>query len=245
MGHNFSSCRAYNSSYFLTVPAMLKNSIILMFCCLLVACAGQNVKPAPNYQPLINALISQDRSTIIIERSKLTLPVKTDNIVNLYLLMMDNNPSAMVANSKLLVENYHQYSFYQQQLLKPMLLWAYLHPIYRREIGKDIRILQREELLVAPSNIDFSRCVDAQPVCANLMRGRLKAISSPNEINTRLVDMANNDPCINLTNENMAGDFAKQCLANRKGDLKINLLSPPKFLNDQWLAVLEDRQAFE
>lgn len=126
-----------------------------------------------------------------------------------------------------------------------MLLWAYLHPIYRREIGKDIRILQREELLLAPSNIDFSICVDEQPVCANLMRGRLKAISSPYEINSRLVDMANNDPCINLTNENMAGDFANQCLANRKGTLKINLLSPPKFIAPEWLAVLEDRQEIE
>ncbi|MCX7545850.1 hypothetical protein [Marinicella gelatinilytica] len=221
----------------------MRHLILLSAIALLVACASQPVKP--DYNPLVNALISQDRTVIIAERGHHQLSVKNDNIINLYLLMIDNKPSAVVANSKLLIENYHQYSFYQQQILKPILLWAYLHPIYRRETGKDIRILQREELLVAPSNIDFSRCIDEQPVCANLMRGRLKVISSPYEINQRLTEMANNDPCINLTKENMAGDFANKCLANRKGDLKINLLSPPNFLADQWLAILEDRQALE
>ena len=225
------------------MKAPMRHFILLITIALLAACAAQPTKP--DYNPLVRALISQDRSAIITERGQFSLSTKTNNVINLYLLMIDNNPSAVVANSKILIENYHQYSFYQQQILKPLLLWAYLHPIYRRETGKDIRILQREELLVAPSNIDFSQCIDEQPVCANLMRGRLKAISSPNEINTRLVEMANNDPCINLTDKNMAGDFGNQCLANRKGDLKINLLSPPNFLADQWQAVLEDRQAFE
>lgn len=221
----------------------MRQLILLLIIAALAACASAPRKP--DYNPLVNALISQDRVAIIAARGAQSLSVKNDNIINLYLLMIDNNPSAVVTNSKLLIENYHLYSFYQQQILKPILLWAYLHPIYRRETGKDIRILQREELLVAPSNIDFSRCIDKQPVCANLMRGRLKAISSPQEINSRLIDMANNDPCINLTDKNLAGDFANQCLANRKGDLKINLLSPPKFIADQWLAVLEERQVFE
>ena len=221
----------------------MRQPVLLLITLVLAACASAPRKP--DYSPLVNALISQDRSAIIVARASVPLSVKNDNIINLYLLMIDNNPSAVVANSKLLIENYHQYSFYQQQILKPILLWAYLHPIYRRETARDIRILQREDLLVAPSNIDFAQCVDEQPMCANLMRGRLKTISSPHEINQRLTEMANNDPCINLTDKNLGGDFANQCLANRKGDLKINLLSPPKFIADQWLAILEDRQAFE
>lgn len=221
----------------------MRQLFVLIIMIGLVACAAVPTKP--DYNPLINALISQDRSAIITARARHQLSVKNDNIINLYLLMIDNNPTAVVANSKLLIENYHQYSFHQQQILKPILLWAYLHPIYRRETARDIRILQREELLVAPSDIDFAQCVNEQPMCANLMRGRLKTISSPDEINQRLIEMANNDPCINLSDQNLAGDFASQCLANRKGNLKINLLSSPKFLADQWLAVLEDRQAFE
>ena len=217
--------------------------IILIIVIALVACAGAPTRP--DYNGLVKALISQDRSAIIAARGQQPVSVKNDNIINLYLLMIDNNPSAVVANSKLLIENFHQYSFYQQQILKPILLWAYLHPIYRRETARDIRILQREELLVAPSNIDFAGCIDEQPMCANLMRARLKAISSPDEINRKLIEMADNDPCINLTNQNLAGDFANQCLANRKGDLKINLLSPPKFIAEQWLAVFEERQAFK
>ena len=221
----------------------MRQIVLLFVIFLLGACAGTPTKP--DYNPLVNALISQDRSAIIAARGTQTLSVKNDNIINLFLLMVDNNPTAVVTHSKLLIENYHQYSFYQQQILKPILLWAYLHPIYRRETARDIRILQREELLVAPSNIDFAQCIDEQPMCANLMRGRLKAISSPHEINQRLIEMANNDPCINLSDKNLAGDFANQCLANRKGDLKINLLSTPKFLADQWLAIFEDRQVFE
>ena len=221
----------------------MRQLALIFIILVLTACAGTPTKP--DYNPLVNALISKDRSAIIAARGAQPLSVKNDNIINLYLLMIDNNPSAVVANSKLLIENYHQYSFYQQQILKPILLWAYLHPIYRRETARDIRILQREELLVAPSDIDFAQCIDEQPMCANLMRGRLKAISSPQEINQRLILMAENDPCINLTDKNLAGDFANKCLANRKGDLKINLLSPPKFIADQWLAIFEDRQAFE
>lgn len=221
----------------------MRQLVLFVIILVLAACAGAPTKP--DYNPLVNALISQNKSAIISARAAQPLSVKNNNIINLYLLMIDNNPSAVVANSKLLIENYHQYNFYQQQILKPILLWAYLHPIYRRETARDIRILQREELLVAPSNIDFAQCIDEQPMCANLMRGRLKTISSPDEINQRLIEMANNDPCINLSDQNLAGDFASQCLANRKGNLKINLLSSPKFLADQWLAVLEDRQAFE
>lgn len=221
----------------------MRQLVLFVIILVLAACAGAPTKP--DYNPLVNALISQNKSAIISASAAQPLSVKNNNIINLYLLMIDNNPSAVVANSKLLIENYHQYNFYQQQILKPILLWAYLHPIYRRETARDIRILQREELLVAPSNIDFAQCIDEQPMCANLMRGRLKVISSPQEINQRLVLMAENDPCINLTDKNMAGDFANQCLANRKGNLKINLLSPPKFLAEQWLAILEDRQAFE
>ncbi|MCW8870037.1 MAG: hypothetical protein OQK49_04970 [Proteobacteria bacterium] len=221
----------------------MRQLVLFVIILVLAACAAAPTKP--DYNPLVNALISQNKSAIISARAARPVSVKNDNIINLYLLMIDNNPSAVVANSKLLIENYHQYNFYQQQILKPILLWAYLHPIYRRETARDIRILQREELLVAPSNIDFAQCIDEQPMCANLMRGRLKAISSPDEINQRLIEMANNDPCINLSDQNLAGDFASQCLANRKGNLKINLLSSPKFLKDQWLAVLENRQAFE
>jgi hypothetical protein len=221
----------------------MRQLVLFVIILVLAACAAAPTKP--DYNPLVNALISQNKSAIISARAAQPVSVKNDNIINLYLLMIDNNPSAVVANSKLLIENYHQYNFYQQQILKPILLWAHLHPIYRRETARDIRILQREELLVAPSDIDFAQCVDEQPMCANLMRGRLKTISSPDEINQRLIEMANNDPCINLSNQNLAGNFASQCLANRKGNLKINLLSSPKFLKDQWLAVLENRQAFE
>ena len=163
-------------------------------------------------------------------------------MVQLYQLAIEEKPYRLVSNSKLLLQNMHHYSLQQQIILKQMLLWAYAHPIYRQETGKQVRILQRAELLVAPSDINFERCLVKEVAQINgcsTLRQQIKHLISTKEINETLNTMANNDPCINLTNANVAGDAANQCLASRKGDLKINLLSVPNFLSDQWVEALE------
>ena len=221
-----------------------KRQIILPVLAVLLfsACgSGPQVKPLSPKAALIQALVAKDNAAITQHKSILNSKRKTLNVVQLYQLAIEEKPYRLVSNSKLLLQNMHNYTLQQQLILKQMLLWAYAHPIYRQETGKQVRILQRAELLVAPSHIDFKKCETEGAVAkgCSALRGLVRDIISDKEINEILYIMANNDPCINLSTENVAGDAANQCLASRKGDLKINLLSVPVFLSDQWEQALD------
>lgn len=218
---------------------MYRMCLIGFFSLLLAACGSQPVKPRVDHQQLlIAALVSQDRNQIINTKSQVKLKVKNTNIINLYLLAINNKPYQVLSNSQLLLKNYHSYNSAQQSILKPMLLWAYAHPIYRQETAKQVRLLQRKTLLVAPSNIKFETCETNNDGCANTLREQVAAVITPTELTQTLQSMAHNDPCINLSNENLKGEFGNQCLASRKGNLKINLISQPQYLYADWEQML-------
>lgn len=208
---------------------------------LLSACGSQPVKPTITHQMLVGALLTQDVNRIINTKNQLAVGTKNDNIIKLYLLAINEQPYELISNSQILLQNIHHYDHHQQGILKPLLLWAYAHPIYRQETAKQVRLLQRETLLVAPSDIDFKQCEADHAGCANGLRAQVAHIISPNELTEVLSEMAHNDPCINLSDENLGGDFGNQCLASRKGDLKINLLSKPSFLSAQWQALFNNK----
>ncbi len=218
---------------------MCKFTAIIITFILLTACGSQPTKPEIDYSRMISALISHNQPLIKAEINKLKINTKNRNVINLYLLAIQDKPYKVISNSQLLLKNIHHYNFYQQSILKPVLLWAYVHPVYRQETAKQVRILQRETLLVAPSQIDFLACETENEGCSNVLRTQVAHIINPKEFTEALTQMAQNDPCINLTDENLAGDFANQCLASRKGDLEINLISKPRFLFNQWQAMLE------
>lgn len=215
---------------------------LISLICLLAACGSQPSKPRVDPEHiLIAALVAQDRSQIINHKNMVKLKIKNQNIINLYLLAIANKPYQLLSNSQLLIKNYHNYNTAQQNIIKPMLLWTYAHPIYRQETAKQVRLLQRETLLVAPSNIKFEACETEQAGCANTLREQIAAIVTPAELTRTLQSMANNDPCINLSDENLAGEFGNLCLASRKGDLKINLISHPQYLYGQWAALFNEQ----
>ncbi|MCX7552412.1 hypothetical protein OS175_00855 [Marinicella sp. S1101] len=222
---------------------MLKILTTGLFILLLSACGAPVKPPVDRQQTLIAALVAQETSQIIASKAQLPMSVKNSNIINLYMLAIKNQPYQLISNSQKLIKNFHHYNPAQQNILKPILLWAYVHPIYRQETAKQVRLLQREELLVAPSEIDFLACEQNDMGCASTLRQQLSAIIAPNEFTATLMDMAHNDPCINLTDENMGGGLGNQCLASRKGDLKVNLLSHPKFLYAQWAQMLNSKAA--
>jgi hypothetical protein len=219
---------------------MIKQTLIIVTILALISCGSQPVKPTNTKDLLISALIAQDQFLINTEKNKLQLGTKNNNIISLYLLALQDQPYKLISNSQIILQNMHHYNLHQQIILKQLLLWAYVHPIYRQETAKQVRILQRETLLVAPSNIDFPLCETNNEGCANNLRQQLTHIIAPQELTEALTQMAENDPCINLSDENLEGDFANQCLASRKGSLKINLISTPKFLFNQWLSALVD-----
>ena len=213
--------------------------LILLVCGLLFSCGSQPIKPEIDHrQLLISALISQNRDQIISHKNDSKLKVKDDNVIKLYLLAINNEPYQLISSSELLINNFHNYNSAQQSMIKPMLLWAYAHPIYRQETAKQVRLLQRESLMVAPSHINFKACEVNIEGCANVLRGQIATIISPSELTDALLSMAQNDPCINLTNENLSGEFGNQCLASRKGTLKVNLISKPQYLYSQWQDML-------
>ncbi len=217
---------------------MSKSLFISLFVLILAAC-GPPPKPAIDHtQLLIAALVAQDQNKVIKHKTNAKLSIKNQNIINLYLLAIKNEPYQLLSHSQQLIKNYHHYNDAQKSIIKPLLLWAYAHPIYRQETAQQVRLLQREELLVAPSNIDFIACEQSTEGCANTLREQVSTIISADELTTTLESMAHNDPCINLTDENMGGVFGNQCLASRKGDLRVNLLSIPQFLFGQWGAMI-------
>jgi hypothetical protein len=218
---------------------MHKFTAIFFITILLTACGGQPVKPQKDYTRLISALIAQNLPIIKTEQQKLKVGTKNRNIINLYQLAIQDEPYQLISNSQLLIQNIHHYNLYQQIILKQLLLWAYVHPVYRQETAKQVRILQRETLLVAPSKIDFVVCESVNEGCSNVLRAQVSHVIDPKDFTELLIQMAENDPCINLSDTNLAGDFANQCLASRKGDLEVNLISKPKFLFNQWQAMLE------
>jgi len=220
---------------------MTKITPIILLIILLTGCGSQPIKPVNNHSALIAALIAQDQHKINLEKSKLSIGTKNSNIINLYLMAIQDKPYNVINHSQKLLPNFHHYNLYQQMILKPILLWAYAHPIYRQETAKQVRILQRESLLVAPSNISFMSCEKKNEGCANNLRTQLAHVIDSKAFTETLTQMAENDPCINLTDENLAGEFADQCLASRKGNLKINLISKPKFLFNQWQAIFDSQ----
>lgn len=214
---------------------MYKIGLILTFIALLTACGNpSNQRKTSQNGLLIAALVAQDHNKIIAAKSQLKLNPYNKQIVDLYLFAVSDEPYQLLSHSQQLINNFHQYTAAQQRILKPMLLWAYAHPIYRQETAKEVRLLQRETLLVAPSKIDFAACEERQTGCSSTLREQVANIIAPMEFTEILVQMANNDPCINLSQENVGGESGHQCLASRKGDLKINLISKPQYLFAQW-----------
>ncbi len=208
---------------------------------LLSGCGSQAIKPVITHEMLITALIAGNKDQVISIKNKLPVSTKNNNVIKLYLLSVSDKPYELISNSQLLIQNIHHYNHSQQSILKQLLLWAYAHPIYRQETAKQVRLLQRESLLVAPSNIDFKNCETNNSGCANNLREQLQTIISPPEFTEVLLQMAHNDPCINLSTENLGGELGNQCLSSRKGNLKVNLISKPVFLSHQWQAMFNSQ----
>ncbi len=221
---------------------MLKNGFILTCVILLTACGSPNNKRnSSENNVLIAALVAQNQSKIMAAKAQTKLSSEISNIVDLYVLAVKDQPYQLLSHSQQMIKDYQQYNAAQKSIIKPMLLWAYAHPIYRQETAKQVRLLQRETLMVAPSNIDFSACEVNQNGCSNILREQVADILAPVELTEILIQMANNDPCINLTQENVGGELGNLCLASRKGDLKINLISKPQYLFAQWEALLDSQ----
>jgi len=221
----------------------MKSAGLVIILTLLSACGSQSNKQAPDHQQLLlSALAAGNATQINTHKNQSQLSTKDKKIINLYLSVLDKKPYRVISDSQQIIKNFSQYNSAQQNVLKPMLVWAYAHPIYRQETAKQVRLLQRKTLLVAPSEIDFIGCETKQKGCAHILRSQIKHLVNQRDLTAALITMADQDPCINLTNENLSGDHGNRCLASRKGSLKIELLPPPVVSLPLWQAMFSDTQ---
>ncbi|WP_395377794.1 hypothetical protein [Marinicella sp. W31] len=212
-------------------------AVYLGCCVLLISCAPPKVPDNPN-NALLNALLSDNPNAIQQQLNQSDTTVDSSQLIELYNLVLRDRHHQIADQSKILLKRYGNLSNSQKKIAKEIISWAYIRKIYRQETARQVRIYQREELLVAPSDIDFKSCEQTGKHCANALRERLYPLISADQLTEILLQMAAKDPCINLSNEDRAGEFASNCLATRKGNLKLVLLSPPQFTRMEWQSIL-------
>ena len=206
---------------------------------LLISCAPP--KQPPPQQPssqLLNALLDSNPNAVQQAMGQANITPETRQIIGLYILVLRNQHHQLADQSSGLLQRYGNLSNNQKKIANDIISWALIRKIYRQETARQVRIFQREELLVAPSDIDFESCVQPAKHCANDLRKRLYPLIDAKQLTQTLLEMAAKDPCINLSKVNRAGEFASNCLATRKGNLKLVLLPPPQFDRAQWQAIL-------
>ena len=211
---------------------------VYLGCCLvLVSCAPPKTPENPN-DALLKALLSDNPNAIQQQLSQSDTTADSRQLIELYNLLLRDRHHQIADQSKVLLKRYNNLSNSQKKIAKDIISWAYIRKIYRQETARQVRIYQREELLVAPSEIDFKSCEQEAKHCANALRKRLNPLVSAGQLTEILLEMAAKDPCINLSTEDRAGEFASNCLATRKGNLKLVLLPAPQFTRTEWQSIL-------
>jgi hypothetical protein len=212
-----------------------KLTVCLVLLALLGSCGAPNKKV--NYRDqLINAIIQGNQSSAELLLPKLNLSVNNRNLILQYFDMLSGKSLPLIQS--LMVTNPMTINETQPVFLKihrALNMWVFLSEIYRIEVSKDIRILQREQLYLAPSEVDFSKCQTAvNENCAQNSRTQLYHFMNQEQIIEKLQNMAMRDPCINLTMSLEGEDKANACLKKRMGELKVELLDKPEFSYQDW-----------
>ena len=228
-----------NTSFFTPLGFTCRRHLFLLLLAIvgLSACGG-NTRPNNSAGELAQALSQGDKAAIQRHLSTTDLPPAARALAEMRLMQMEKRPLPVAALSRELVAGYEQLNPAQQAILKRMTLWANAQPIYRQEIGRQVRILQREKLYLAPSHIDLARCANESPGCANALRRHLAALVDTESLNNTLMDMARRDPCINLTDQLQSDEKAHRCLRKQMGEIDVELLPAPVIPVSQWESAL-------
>lgn len=211
--------------------------IIIMSFCIVSCSKKQPVEKIDDQQLLAKALELRNFIEVksIIKGIKTT--ENTQNIIALYSQLEVDSLVKLDINIEYLKQFYSQMSEPHQYMLDEMTKWVYLKQIYQHEVSPPIRILQREELYLAPSEVDFAICPNEKEDCAQIVRDKLTKQMSNDEIRYNLTNMATKDPCVNLSKRLQGQLFANKCLKKNKGHLKVTLLNVPSFNKNRWMQV--------
>lgn len=212
--------------------------IFLILGSILSGCGSNQVKP-PATTELADSLALAAVDEIKRYRNT-NLSDVGGRLVDLYVLMLEQKPRQAERVLTQLARSEATFSANQAVIFKQSKLWVNALLIYRQETAKQVRILQRKTLLLAPSQVDFNHCQQGVAAdCANLRRQQLQGVIDPQQLTELLLQMANNDPCINLSEQNLGADVANRCLATRRGEQQVELLKVPRFSAEQWQTALD------
>jgi hypothetical protein len=208
------------------------------------ACEKKSVSVVPqNQQLLIEAIRSKNFNLANMYLKKIRLTENSQNLIYFYISLYFDNLLTLNNTINYLQQFYLDMNFVQQSVFKQMTNWVYLNGIYRHEISPPVRILQRKELLLAPSKINFKLCSNnlENKHCALQLRKKLLPFMTNEEITLKLKKMALKDPCVNLSSEPLGQEIANRCLKKSTGDLKVSLLPVPFFTYNEWLQIVSNK----
>ena len=221
---------------------MLIKKIIIVFALIifLISCGSeQKIKPKSNTMLLAQALSSNNFSEANRINPLIRKTENIQNIIKLYEVLYEEQSTKLNNELNYISQFYPQMNDSHKVIVDEIKIWANLMQIYKYEISPPVRILQREVLYLAPSNIDFSTCPNSSSTsCATNARSDLSLLLTNETITDALKQMAKNDPCVNLSNRLQGEKIANRCLKKSKSNLEIILLPLPRYNTNQWLEVL-------
>lgn len=206
---------------------------------LLFSCATKTiVKPVDDKSLFAEALEERNLKNINTYKERVQTTENMQNIIKLY-MNLEIDSLIKLGNQIHYIEQFTaQMNDIHRLMLNEIAKWIYLKQIYQHEISPPVRILQRSELYLAPSNITFDLCPSENAVCASEVRRKAHMLMKNDEIRNNLMSMASIDPCVNLTRQLKGHSFASNCLKKNKGQLRIQLLSLPFINKKLWLQAL-------
>ncbi len=207
---------------------------------LIIGCGKPTEVRSNNKTQLAQALYLKDFDTVQKLLTKSNLNENKRNLIKANQAMQQGIEPSLQQELRYLQQSYSQMNPAEQSLYNKMHQWLLLKQIYRTEIAPPVRILQRKELYLAPSHINFNICQTTPARCASQQRDELTKLITAEVIEQELKKMALKDPCANLSNSLKDSTFANRCLNSSKGDLRIELLPKPFLTQSKWLQVISN-----
>ena len=215
-------------------------AVFLLSLGFLNSCGSNNKKAETDEKQLLAlALYNKNFKSVSALVPKIKMTENTANIIQLFLHVHSENLLRIDREVEYLKQFASSMSLAHQSLLNEMMVWLYVKQIYRHEISPPIRIIQREELYLEPSQVDFSKCPNQQVDCAMDVRKKVAELLTKEQILSSIKKMAIKDPCVNSSTRLQGEAIANRCLKKSKGQLKIELLPKPHFNRNQWLQIIK------
>ena len=200
----------------------------------LAACGNPVIKVDYKLQ-LAQAIVENNPEVAKPLLSKLNISANSRNLISQYFDVKENKRVTLIRKLKISNSMVKNEKPIFNEIHRAINIWTFAEEVYRVEISKAVRILQREELLIAPSQVDFAKCksFDSKK-CASDARKQLYQFIGSQDLQDLLIKMADKDPCINLTEELIGQETADLCLKKRMGEQQVDLISLPKFTAQDW-----------